>query len=140
VYTLIIFNLLYNTNDLGKVAGPQSVTSEFKFNVIASFPSFRSLWSLEEIIAILYLSLLVVQLQEFQAFKELYLPHTFMLCHKFDAYNGRINQSLQSRMNDIYNHIHVPSTIWQSDKTYIAQKQTVIISHSIFHFCLKEFQ
>jgi hypothetical protein len=75
---------------------------KFKFNVIASFPSFRSLWSLEEIIAILYLSLLVVQLQEFQAFKELYLPHTFMLCHKFDAYNGRINHSLQSRMNDIY--------------------------------------
>jgi hypothetical protein len=55
---------------LGKVEGPQSVTSKFKFNEIytPSFPSFRSLWSFGNKSK---LSLLVVQLQEIQAFKKL---------------------------------------------------------------------
>lgn len=53
----------YKTSGWGKVAGPQqSVKSKFKFNVILNFLSFRALKKSK-------LSLLVVQLQEFQAFK-----------------------------------------------------------------------
>lgn len=178
IYNVYIY--VYNkTNCWEKVAGPQSVISEFNFNMILIFPSFIALknqdydWiemKLNEIrsyffiwinyelnilysinsilkysnnITDIFISINSTQIYvclwyNYKSFKLLrnlynqsYLPH-LIVCHKFDTYDWRLNQSLQNHINDTC------TTIFMFPQPLNRNKLTLIISHNIFHFSWKE--